>query len=144
MCAFAGDATTSIWTAEAKADLAYRPAFVLNAGFADRSLEMDDIESGTLADIAMSPRSPALVFYGRAIGLETGDVQRLVIQAPDGSVFAEDEIEPVDRPKAQYFAFTGKKLRDDPWLTGTWRGRYSVIREGKEVAFREVELEIGQ
>ena len=59
----------------------------------------------------MSPQSPALVFYGRAIGIETGDIQRVVIHAPDGSVFAENEIEPVDRPKAQYIAFTGKKLR---------------------------------
>jgi len=105
---------------------------------------MDDIESGTLADIAITPQSEALVFYGRAIGIEEGDVQRMVITAPDGSTFAENEIEPVDRPKAQYFGFTGKKLRDARWPPGTWRGRYSVIRNGEEVAFREVELAIGE
>lgn len=143
-CAFAGDAATSIWTPEAKAALAYRPAFVLNAGFADRPLEMEDIESGELEDVRMKPQSPALVFYGRAIGIEEGDVQRLVIEAPDGSMFAENEIHPVDRPKAQYFAFTGKKLSAARWPEGTWRGRYSVIRDGGEVAFREVELEIGE
>jgi hypothetical protein len=143
-CAFAGDASASIWTPEAKAALAYRPAFVLNAGFADRPLEMDDIESGELEDVEMTPRSPALVFYGRAIGIETGDAQRIVIRAPDGSVFAENEVEPVDRPKAQYFAFTGKKLRAARWPEGTWRGRYAVIRDGEEVAFREVTLELGE
>ncbi len=37
-------------------------------------------------------------------------------------------------------AFTGKKLRRRHWPPGTWRGRYSVIRNGDEVAFREVEL----
>ena len=90
----------------------------------------------------MTPQSPALVFYGRAIGIETGDIQRLVIHAPDGTVFAENEIEPVDRPKAQFFAFTGKKRKGEPWPPGTWRGRYSVIRDGDEVAFREVEMEM--
>ena len=141
-CAFAGDAGTSIWTPEAEAALAYRPAFVLNAGFADTAVEMEQIESGGLEDVRMSPQSPALVFYGRAIGIETGDVQRLVIHAPDGSVFAENDVEPVDRPKAQYMAFAGKKLKDGAWASGTWRGRYSVIRNGAEVAFREVELEM--
>ena len=142
ICAFAGDIGTSIWTPEAKTALAYRPAFVLNAGFADTAVEMEQIESGELEDVQMSPKSPALVFYGRAVGIETGDVQRIVIHAPDGSVFAENEVEPVDRPKAQYMAFTGKKLRDPAWPSGTWRGRYSVIRNGAEVAFREVELEM--
>jgi murein DD-endopeptidase MepM/ murein hydrolase activator NlpD len=141
-CAFAGDAGTGLWTSDTQAALAYRPAFVLNAGFADATVEMEEIESGALEDITVTPKSPALVFYGRAIGLEEGDVQRLVITAPDGSVFAESEIEPLDRPKAQYMAFTGKKLRAAAWPTGTWRGRYAVIRNGDEVAFREVELDM--
>jgi murein DD-endopeptidase MepM/ murein hydrolase activator NlpD len=141
-CSLAGDAATSIWSAEAKAALAYRPAFVLNAGFADRPMEMDDIESGAVLDMALAPTSPALVFYGRAIGIETGDVQRIVITAPDGSVFSESDVDPVDRPKAQYFAFTGRKLRDDAWPAGTWSGRYSVIRDGKEVAFKDVTFEM--
>ena len=141
-CAFAGDAGTGLWTPEADAALAYRPAFVLNAGFANAPVEMESIESGELEDIAVTPQSPALVFYGRAIGLEEGDVQRLVITAPDGSLFAESEIDPLDRAKAQYMAFTGKKLRAAAWPPGTWRGRYSVIRNGDEVAFREVELDL--
>jgi murein DD-endopeptidase MepM/ murein hydrolase activator NlpD len=141
-CAFAGDAGTLIWGPEAKAELTYRPAFVLNAGFADAPVEMEQIESGVLDHVRVTSRSPALVFYGRAIGLEEGDVQRLVIHAPDGAVFAENEIEPLDRAKAQYMAFTGKKLRDAAWPPGTWRGRYSVIRNGNEVAFREVDLEL--
>ncbi len=141
-CALAGDAGTGLWTPEAEAALAYRPAFVLNAGFAEAPVDMEGIESGGLEDAAVTRQSPAFVFYGRAIGLEEADVQRLVVTAPDGSVFAENEIEPLDRAKAQYMAFTGKKRRDAAWPPGTWRGRYSVIRNGDEVAFREVELEL--
>jgi murein DD-endopeptidase MepM/ murein hydrolase activator NlpD len=141
-CAFAGDGATSVWAPAVKAALAYRPAFVLNAGFSDATVEMQQVESGELEGIKLTPESPVLVFYGRAIGIEAGDVQHLTITAPDGSVFAEDNIEPVDRPKAQYFAFAGRKLRDQPWAAGAWRGRYSVIRDGAEVAFKEAEVEI--
>ncbi|MCB1500648.1 MAG: M23 family metallopeptidase [Bauldia sp.] len=139
-CRFAGDEGTAIWTPIAEKALVYRPAFVLNAGFATGPVEMDDIETGAVGDVRVTPDSPALVFYGRAIGLEAGDVQRLVITAPDGSVFASQEIEPLDRTKAQYMAFTGRKRRDTPWPAGTWQGRYAVIRDGAEVAFREVAL----
>jgi len=143
-CAFAGDPTDTIWSAEAQAALAYHPAFILNAGFASAPLEMGDIESGAATDMAPTADSAALVFYGRAIGIEAGDIQRLVIRAPDGSVFAESDIEPMDRPKAQYFAFTGKKLTADAWPAGIWQGRYSVIRNGVEVAFREAEVTIAE
>jgi hypothetical protein len=143
-CDLAGDSGTGIWSPDAAAALAYRPAFVLNAGFTGGPLEMDDIESGAVAGMAPTPTSPALVFYGRAIGIEKGDTQRLVITAPDGAPFAESEVEPVDRTKAQYFAFTGKKLRAEAWPAGTWTGRYSVIRDGREVAFREVTFDMSE
>ena len=61
---------------------------------------------------------------------------------PDGSVFAENDLAPLDRPMAQYFAFAGRKRHDAPWPAGTYSGRYSVIRDGKEIAFRDVRLEI--
>ena len=139
-CTFAGDAGTGIWSPAAEAALPYRPAFVLNAGFAGAPVEMADIEAGGVA--LPTPTSPALVFYGRAIGLEAGDAQYIVILAPDGSVFSESAVDPVDRPKAQYFAFTGRKLRADAWPSGTWTGRYSVIRDGMEVAAREATFEM--
>ena len=141
-CQFAGDDRSSLWTPEAKAQLAYRPAFILNAGFADRVMSMAEVESGESEDIRLMPDSPALVFFGRAIGIEKGDVQRLVLTGPDGQVFVENEVEPTDRVKAQVFAFVGKKRRDQAWPPGRYRGRYSVIRGGAEIAFKEAETEI--
>ena len=139
-CRFAGDEDSTIWTADAEKALGYRPAFVLNAGFAPGPVEMEDIESGALDDAVVTPESPAMVFWGRAIGLEAGDVQRLVITAPDGSKFTSEEVEPLDRPKAQYMAFAGRKRHAEPWAPGTWRGRYSVVRNGTEVAARQADL----
>ena len=115
---------------------------MLNAGFADTVLTMEDVEAGDLASAAIPPDAPALVFFGRAIGLEAGDIQTIRVIGPDGGVFAEDTVDPVERSKAQFFAFAGKKRRDDPWPSGVYRGRYSVIRDGEEIAFREATLEM--
>jgi len=143
-CAFAGDDRTGLWSAEASKALVYRPAFILNAGFSNAVVTTEQVESGTLEDIQIKPDSPALVFYGRAIGLETGDVQRLTLTGPDGEVFAADELDPLDRPKDQYFAFVGKKRHDAPWPAGTYRGRYSVIRDGEEIAAKDAEIRIAK
>ena len=142
-CTTAGDAAGSLWSADARSALAYRPAFVLSAGFADRAVAIEEAESGALEDLAVPANAPALVFWGLAIGLETGDRQKVEIVAPDGGSFVADEIEPLDRPKAQYFAFAGRKLRDAAWPAGTYTGRYSVIRDGRTIATREVPLTIG-
>ena len=141
-CAFAGDDSGSLWAPAAKAQTGYRPAFVLNAGFADAPVEKEQIESGELRNMVVKSDSPALVFYGLAIGLEKGDRQRLSITGPDGQILAEDDVEPTDRSKAQFFAYVGKKRRDQPWPAGTYNGRYSVFRDGDEVAFKEVQIEI--
>ncbi len=141
-CPYAGDDQSSLWAPEAKAMLAYRPSFVLNVGFSNAVVTMDQVESGVLEDIHLAPDSPAIVFFGRAIGLETGDVQHLALTGPGGEVVAEDDVDPVDRPKDQFFAFTGRKRHEDPWPSGTYRGRYSVIRDGKEIAVGQAETEI--
>jgi len=141
-CAFAGNDRTGLWSPEARQALVYRPAFVLNAGFSNAAVTEDQVASGTLEDIRLKPDSPALVFYGRAIGLEAGDVQRLTVTGPDGEVFAANELEPLDRPNDQYFAFIGKKRRKAPWPAGAYHGRYSVIRNGKEIATGEAAITI--
>ncbi len=141
-CQFAGDLDSAIWSPAAATALAYRPAFVLNAGFAGAPMAIEDVETGAAADMALTPQSPALVFYGLAIGLEAGDVQRVTITAPDGSVFVEEDVEPMDRPKAQYFVFAGRKRHEEPWPAGTWHGRYVVTRDGREVAARDVRFEM--
>lgn len=138
-CAVAGDEATGLWAANLDIALAYQSAFVLNIGFADSTVTMEQVESGALRDATLRPDSPAIVFFGRAIGLEAGDIQRLVLRGPDGAVLAESDIEPLDRPEAEFFAFTGKR-RSEPWATGIYRGRYAVFRHGEEIAFADAEI----
>jgi hypothetical protein len=141
-CAFAGDDSGSLWKPEIRTELGYRPAFILNVGFANAPVKSEAVESGELEDVVLKTDSPAMVFFGRAIGIEKGDVQTLVLKAPDGAIVASSEIEPTDRSKAQFFAFAGRKRPDAGWTKGVYRGRYAVLRNGNEVAFREAEIAI--
>lgn len=139
-CAFAGDDSGSLWLPAAKA--AYRPAFVLNAGFAGATVTSEQIESGAVRDMVVTPDSPVLIFYGRAIGLEKGDRQHLIVTGPDGKTVVENEVKPTDRSKAQFFAFIGSKSNGRTWPVGTYKGRYSVWRDDEEVAFKDAEIRI--
>src|SRR5262249_16323920 len=81
-----------------------------------------------------SASAPALVFFGRAIHLQKGDRERIELLAPDGSAVARNETEPVDRDKAQAFAFAGKKRSGDKWQAGVYIGRYAVLHGDAVVA----------
>lgn len=130
----------SLWAPDAGGDhaddLAYESPRLLNADFAAGPVTMAAID----ADVAATPPgadAPALVFFTRAIGLKAGDVQRLSLLAPDGGVVAEQTADPLDRDKAQWMLFTGRKRRGDAWPSGEYRGRYTVERNGATVLSAE-------
>ena len=135
----------SLWAPDAGGDhadvLAYMSPRLLNAGFAAGPVSMQAID----ADVAATPPgadAEALVFFIRAIGLKGGDVQTLALVAPDGTVIAEQTAEPLDRDKAQWMIFTGRKRRGDAWPSGEYRGRYTVARNGATVLSAERTLVI--
>jgi hypothetical protein len=130
-----------LWADSLSESLSYRSAYVLNIGFATGRISMADVESGALPELA-GQNPPALVFYGRAIHLQPGDVQRLALIGPGGEILADNETEPADRDKAQVFAFVGKRRPGRGWEKGTYTGRYHVLREGEEVASAEATVEL--
>jgi biotin carboxyl carrier protein len=137
-CGLAVDAApaASLWAPGAAAALAYESPRLLNAGFAAGPVTMAAID----ADVAAMPPgadAPALVFFARAIGLKGGDVQRLALVAPDGTEIAGQTADPLDRDKAQWMIFTGRKRPGDGWPAGEYRGRYTVERAGATVLTAE-------
>ncbi|WP_421724565.1 M23 family metallopeptidase [Bauldia sp.] len=137
-CTAETDPAEWLWVAEITEGLTYQPAFVLNVGFANGAILIEEIENGAFQNTRLTTDSPAIVFFGLAINLAEGDVQTLVLTGPDGEVIAADQVAPIDAPQAQYMAFVGNRL-SDPWPTGVYRGRYAVIRDGEEIAFAEAE-----
>jgi len=135
-------AGSPLWEEAAAAALTYTPGAVLNAGFAPGPVTMDAIESGAARRVAVTPAAPALVAYIRAIGLQSGDVQRLTLTAPNGTVLAENTAPPLESNKAQWMMFAGLRRPASGWPTGVYRGAYVLQRDGKTAIQHGFTLEL--
>lgn len=130
----------TLWNPSTAAALAYRSPSVLNQGFASGGVSMDQVEAQQTP--AASASGAALVAFVRAIGLEAGDVQTLTVTFPDGKPLGAGSIPPLERAKAQYLMFTGKKRPPAGWAHGEYRARYEVRRAGKLVLIRDWTLRL--
>lgn len=130
----AGGAGSGLWRPDAASAMAYRPGAVLNAGFAAGPVTMETIETGAIP--GPTTASTVLVAYVRAINLQGGDVQELVVKGPDGSVVAQGAQPALDRAKAQYMMFTGKRASQGKWAPGAYSATYTVRRAGEAVITR--------
>lgn len=130
-----------LWTPAAAATLAYRPGgAVLNSGFADEPVDNARVEAG--GPPRPVPGSAALVAYVRAINLKGGDRPVLTLTGPDGRVLARSEGAPLDRSKAQWLVYVGKKAPQGGWRPGLYRAEYAVLRNGQVVLSRRFDLRL--
>lgn len=134
-------ATASLWAPDVAAALGYESPRLLNAGFAAGAVTMQAIEDGT-AVVSPAADAPALVFFTRTIGLKAGDVQTLRLTGPDGEVISAQTADPLDRDKAQWMLFTGRKRRGAAWPAGDYHGTLTVVRDGATVLDAERTLTI--
>lgn len=81
----------------------------------------------------------ATVGWGWFANLVEGDRIRIVIAAPDGSLLSDSTSDPLDRPKAAYLQFAGRKRAPQP---GTYGLRVEVLRVGRVVAARETSVDV--
>jgi len=121
-------AQPSMWTPAAAKATSYKAGAILNAGFADHALTADELEAGGLPRPGQT--APWLVAYGRAIGLQKGDVMELTLTAPDGAVLAADKRPPLAADRAVEFRLVGKRRPGQAWPAGTYRAVYRVLRDG--------------
>jgi hypothetical protein len=122
---------TSLWTVSAQKLLTYQARTVLNTGFADGPVTMEQVEAGEVERTPPGSRAAALVAFVRAIGLKAGDVQRLSLVGPDRQILADRTEKPLDRDKAQVLLFAGKKRPPTGWPPGRYQATYSVSRNGQ-------------
>ena len=122
----------SMWRRADLEKLAYRPRSVLNAGFAPAPMTMDVVEEGNGFG-APNPDWPALIAFVRTIGAKRGDIQRMSIRAPDGTLLAARSVPALDRDKAQILSFVGKKAPASGWARGTYELNYVLENDGRVV-----------
>ena len=128
-----------LWHPELHAQLAYQERAILNAGFSTGPVTMEFIENGSAKE-SPSASDAAIVVYVRAIGLKTGDAQHLIIKGPAGNVIAENKASQLDRDKAQYMLFTGKRRPSSGWDRGTYKASYVVEHDGRAVLKKDLEF----
>ncbi|WP_164658538.1 M23 family metallopeptidase [Tropicibacter sp. Alg240-R139] len=107
----------------------YLPGALIEAGFADRVPDYDEIHAGTAKQTQMSPASGALVLYGFAYGGRKGDVIRIEIHGPEGLMANYDSI--LEKNLARFFRAYGKRLKKSRWPSGEYDGIVTMIRDGQ-------------
>lgn len=80
-----------------------------------------------------SARSQAIVAWGWAINLRAGDRFRFRITTPDGQRIVDDLSDAVDRPKASFSAFAGRRRQPAP---GPYQVEVAILRGGAVVSQR--------
>lgn len=119
----------NLWADDLQEALAYQPTQIINLGFADGAVKMDDIALAKFQDFTPSENAPALVAYVRAINMAKGDRIRLTLSGPNGQVISKT-YDPVNRGKAQQMYFTGKKRPSGGWPVGVYQAEAQVLRGG--------------
>lgn len=119
-----GDVANPLWSASALKALEYREGDIVGLGFAPGKIELVDIEEGKAGKDRPSQDWPALVAYAWAINLKEGDILTISLNGPEG-IDADSSVT-LDRNKAQYMLFSGKKRPASGWPKGEYVARISV------------------
>jgi len=112
--------------------VAYQPSALLNDGFATAAPDTKTIRDTPVTLATIAPDAPALLYFVDVMNLRAGDVLALSITAPDGSLFAEKSTT-LDKSKASYFAFIGKKNSAGKFATGNYMARVTMTRGNEKV-----------
>ncbi len=110
---------------------------VLSVGFADGPISDKQLASVGIPN-PPGKSSQALVGYIWAINLSKGDRFTLRIEK-DGQVFTDQTTDPLDRSKAVYVAFSGKKGAP---TAGRYRLEAGIVRDGKRIASESKVLDL--
>jgi murein DD-endopeptidase len=117
----------SMW----KSQISYVPTGLMNTGFADRIPKMEDAEQGKFTDSKLPANAAAIIFWTRTYGVLQGDVERVRLIAPNGTVVTNSE-KTLQKPSRTWFSYIGKRNKpNQPAIAGTWRGEYQLLRANK-------------
>jgi hypothetical protein len=132
----------SLWTKESASALAYHDdGDLIGTGFHYGPVEVTDLETGNIKPQNPTSSWPALVAYMWAINLSKGDQITVTLQGP-GGVEATNSVT-LDRSKAQYLLFSGKKRPAAGWPVGEYRGSVTVTNKGEVRFQREWKAKVG-
>ncbi|WP_420332025.1 M23 family metallopeptidase [Roseibium sp.] len=118
----------ALWQSDVNGLLTDGKGKIIETGFADAPVKSVDVERDTVK--SPSAGSSALVYFARLINVRKGDRIALRLVGPQG-VLAETDGKPIERQKAQWVAFAGRKLKQESWPAGNYVGTAMLIRDGE-------------
>lgn len=128
-----GEERKTLWAPSVIAQFRYRNGEIIGTGFTSAPPDFNKLEEDHKGIAPLDALSPALLFYARFINLLAGDRVRLVLDGPGGTL-VEQLSEPIERNKATYLSYAGKKRREVPWQQGRYEARAEIIRDGAVAA----------
>ncbi|MEM8648027.1 MAG: M23 family metallopeptidase [Pseudomonadota bacterium] len=126
------DKSKSLWRADIRPQLGYRRGQLLASGFSNGRVSPKSVIWRLPEDKEIASNSEALVAYGWLINLEAGDRVFTQLTGPKG-IIASQTSKPLNRHKAQYVQYAGRKRPKGGWDAGLYVSEVSVIRDGKRV-----------
>ncbi len=111
----------------------YQPGGLLSVGLATVVPSYDEVKEGNAAIEYLRPDAPALVGWGYGFGARSGDVMRLTITGPDGSIQHQSD-NTLDRAQAQFYRAAGRKARSREWTPGTYTVQVYLVRSDAIIA----------
>ena len=130
-----------LWEPAAAAAFPYRGGEMITAGFTGAPPDFNKLEIDHRDVAALTPLSPALLLYGRFINLLKGDQIHFAATGPEGKLFDETAAA-LDRSKATYVAFAGKRRGDKPWPAGHYDGHVELVRDNGVIATNVVAFDL--
>ncbi len=122
----------SLWRPNVRDQLSYRRGQILASGFAAGRVSPKSVTWRLPDDSEIASNSRALVAYAWMINLQKGDRVLIQLTGPKG-IIASQTSKPLERRKAQYVQYAGKKRPKGGWGAGLYVSEVSVIRDGKRV-----------
>ena len=132
-----------LWEPQAAAAFPYKNGETIGVGFAGVPPTVESLEADHSNVVALTPSSPALILYGRFINLQKGDQVRFVASGPRGDIL-DQQAPPLERDKATFVAFAGKRRLGDSWPVGRYSGRVELIRDKAVIATNLVEFDLNE
>lgn len=128
------DPAATLWDEAAAQAFPYRNGEIIGAGFSARQVDLDELELDHRV-AAPQPTSKALLLYSRFVNLRAGDFVRLQVDGPAGFAM-KSESKPIERNKATYVAYAGRRRTATRWPSGIYVGSIELIRAGDIIARR--------
>ena len=136
-------AAQGLWEAATAKQLGYVAGEIVTAAFSGRIVTWPELEHDEARIVPPTRDSDQIVFVVRLINLRAGDRIRIEVTGP-GGFSAVSPGDPLDRAKAIYLAYAGKKRTQPQWPAGRYEARVQVLRGEQVVAERKGSVALGE